>query len=53
VEVYSLRGERILSAEMIGERMQEFMMQDAPSGLYFVKIIGVDYTETIKLVKTK
>jgi hypothetical protein len=53
VEVYSMHGGRIIKELMIGEKKHEFNMLDVPTGLYFVKIIAEDHTETIKVVKTK
>ncbi|MCX6276977.1 MAG: T9SS type A sorting domain-containing protein [Bacteroidetes bacterium] len=53
IEVFDMRGERMLKAEMVGEKKHEFSMTDVPAGLYFVKIVAENYTETIKIVKTK
>jgi hypothetical protein len=48
-----MRGERVFKAEMTGEKQHEFNTADIPTGLYFVKIVADNYTETIKLVKTR
>ena len=48
-----MRGERVFKAEMVGEKLHEFSTSEMPTGLYFVKIIADDYTETVKLVKTR
>jgi hypothetical protein len=53
VEVYGMRGNKVLSAQMIGEKKHEFATSDLPAGLYFVKLVADDYTETIKLIKTR
>jgi hypothetical protein len=53
VEIFSMRGERVLASQMIGEQRHEFVTADLPSGLYFVKLVADDYTETIKLIKTR
>jgi hypothetical protein len=53
VEIYSMRGEPILQALMIGEKQHEFNTSALPTGLYFVKLTGSDFTQTIKLVKTR
>ena len=53
VEIYGMRGERILSTRMIGEKRHEFVTSGLQSGLYFVKVVADDYTETIKLIKTR
>jgi hypothetical protein len=52
VEIYSMNGARMMSANMIGEKQHEFRTADLPSGLYFVKVYADQYVETIKLVKT-
>jgi hypothetical protein len=52
VEIFGLRGERVMTAEMIGERKHEFSLSGMPVGLYFVKVIAGDNVETIKLIKT-
>jgi hypothetical protein len=53
VEIYSMRGERVISAHMAGEQRHEFITSELPTGLYFVKVVGENYTETIKLVKSR
>jgi hypothetical protein len=53
VEVYSTRGEKILTESMIGEKDHEFRFSEMPPAMYFVKVVADDYVETIKLVKTR
>ncbi|MCX6277642.1 MAG: choice-of-anchor J domain-containing protein [Bacteroidetes bacterium] len=53
VEIYSIRGERVIHNGMIGERKHEFSMRGFSQGVYFVKIVADDHAETIKLVKTR
>lgn len=53
VEVYGMRGNRVLASQMIGEKQHEFSTSDLPVGLYFVKVVAEDYTETIKLIVTR
>jgi hypothetical protein len=50
VEVYGMRGERVMTGEMIGEKRHEFWLPNLPPGLYFVKVIAGDQVETLKLV---
>jgi hypothetical protein len=52
-EVYSMRGERLMTHEMVGEKKHVFWTSDLPHGLYFVKIVADEYVETIKLVKIR
>jgi hypothetical protein len=51
VEIFGIRGEKILSKEVPAEKYQEFSLTDAPVGLYFVRVYAGDKAETIKLVK--
>jgi hypothetical protein len=51
IEIYGLRGDKILTAEMAGEKKHEFSINSMPVGLYFVKVIAGDHVETIKLIK--
>lgn len=53
VEIYSMRGDKVLTSQMIGEKQHEFVTSGLPAGLYFVKLVAEDYTETIKLIKTR
>ncbi|MCX6277861.1 MAG: T9SS type A sorting domain-containing protein [Bacteroidetes bacterium] len=51
VEIFGMRGDKVLSSQMIGEKKHEFVASALPAGLYFVKVVADDYTETIKLIK--
>ena len=53
VEVYGMRGDKVMTAEMIGEKKHEFSLTEMPVGLYFVKVVADNYVETIKLIKTR
>lgn len=53
VEIYTMRGDKVLTSQMIGEKTHEFATSDLPVGLYFVKVIADDYTETIKLIRSR
>ncbi len=53
IEVFSMQGARVASAQMTGGRSQELSVAGLPDGLYFVKIVSGDHTETVKLVKTR
>ncbi len=53
VEVYGMHGAKVLVSKMIGEKQHEFVTSQLPVGIYFVKVVADDYTETIKLVKTR
>ena len=51
VEVYGMRGERVMASTMTGEKRHQFSLSDAPFGIYFVKIAAGDVIETTKLIK--
>ena len=53
IEIYGMRGDRLMTREMIGEKKHEFWTSDLPYGLYFVKVVADNYVETFKLVKTR
>jgi hypothetical protein len=51
VEVFTVRGDRVMTASMTGEKQHEFNSSGLKAGLYFVKIVEDGDTETLKLVK--
>ena len=53
VDVFGMRGDKVLTSEMTGEKKHEFTLSQLPAGLYFVKVVAGEYTETIKLVVTR
>jgi Secretion system C-terminal sorting domain len=53
VEIYGMRGERVMNTELTGEKIHEFLLSDLLQGLYFVKVLADDYVETFKMVITR
>jgi hypothetical protein len=53
IEVYGMRGEKIMSDQMAGMKIREFSISGISSGVYFVKVVTGEYVETIKLIKTQ
>ncbi len=51
VEVYTMRGDKVMNETMIGEKQHDFGFSQMPAGLYFVKVVADGYVETMKLVK--
>jgi len=51
VEIYSMRGEKILSENFIGEPKHEFSLSNRPVGIYFILVIAGERIETGKIVK--
>jgi hypothetical protein len=54
VEIYSMRGERLLSSGMMSMQQKlELSIADYPAGLYFVKVASGNLVETFKVIKTR
>ena len=53
VEVYTMRGVKILTSAMNGEWKLELSISEMPVGLYFVKVIADDRVETFKLIRSR
>ncbi|HNY03818.1 MAG TPA: T9SS type A sorting domain-containing protein, partial [Bacteroidales bacterium] len=53
VEIYGMRGDKVMTGEMREERSHPFHVNDLPEGLYFVKVAADGYGEIFKLVKTR
>ncbi|MCK9420988.1 MAG: PKD domain-containing protein [Bacteroidales bacterium] len=51
VEVYGMRGDKVLSEVLNGERRHEFLISDRPMGVYFIRVISENTTETAKIIK--
>jgi hypothetical protein len=51
VEIFSMRGEKVMTETIIGEKMNDFRFSDMATGLYFVKVVADGYVETMKLIK--
>jgi hypothetical protein len=51
VEIYAMRGEKVITAEMRGEQTDEFSLSERPSGLYFIRVVNGDRIMTGKIIK--
>ena len=51
VEIYSARGEKLLTEELTGARKHLFSISDKPVGVYFIRVITEMGVETVKLIK--
>jgi hypothetical protein len=51
VEVFTVRGDRVMTGSMIVEKQHAFNASDLKAGIYFVKIVAGGHVETMKLVK--
>ncbi|HPS63696.1 MAG TPA: T9SS type A sorting domain-containing protein, partial [Bacteroidales bacterium] len=52
-DVYSMTGDRVLSADLTGDIRRSMSLGHMPDGIYFIKIFSSQHTETIKLVKSR
>ncbi|MCX6278375.1 MAG: T9SS type A sorting domain-containing protein, partial [Bacteroidetes bacterium] len=51
VNVYGIMGEKILTATLTSEHKHAFSLSDRPSGVYFIRVITGDKSETLKIIK--
>ena len=51
IEVFSIRGEKVMAETITGEKVHEFRFSDMAPGLYFVKVVADGYVAMIKLIK--
>lgn len=53
VEIYGMHGNKMMTERITGDNRHEFNVTDLPAGIYFVRIVAENHSETIKLVKTR
>jgi hypothetical protein len=51
VDIFGIRGEKLYSETLLGERKREFSLSDKPVGVYFVRVRTDGNVETAKLIK--
>ncbi|MEI7982814.1 MAG: T9SS type A sorting domain-containing protein, partial [Bacteroidota bacterium] len=51
VDIYGIYGEKVLTTILNTERKHEFSLSDGPSGVYFIRVVTSDKTETLKIIK--
>jgi hypothetical protein len=51
VEIYGMKGEKVLAKELTGRKTHDFSLSEVPSGLYFVRVFAGEKAETMKLIK--
>jgi hypothetical protein len=51
VDVYGIRGEKILTKVLNGEHNYGFSLSDKRSGVYFIRVITGDNSQTTKVIK--
>jgi hypothetical protein len=53
VEIFGMRGEKVLSETLSGETVHEFSVSDIPEGIYIVKVVAGETVFTSKLIRTR
>jgi hypothetical protein len=51
VEIYGMKGERILTSEMTEVRKQEFSLEGRAEGIYLVRIVADEGMKTVRVLK--
>jgi hypothetical protein len=51
LEIYNMHGEKVLISAMTGVKKKLFSLSELPPGIYLVRIVSGDLTETAKLIK--
>lgn len=51
VEIYGMRGDKVLTEVMNGVRKHEFSLANRSTGLYFIRVISGNKSETVKIIK--
>lgn len=51
VTVYGMRGEKVLTEVINGNRKHELSLSNSPAGIYFIRVITGDKAETAKIIK--
>jgi hypothetical protein len=51
VEVFGMRGEKVLAKVLAGERKYEFSLADLPAGIYFIRVISASKAVSLKIIK--
>jgi hypothetical protein len=51
VEIYGMRGEKILNDQFTGEKKHEFSLESNPTGIYFIRVFCGDNLGSQKIIK--
>ncbi|MEI7980272.1 MAG: T9SS type A sorting domain-containing protein [Bacteroidota bacterium] len=51
MDIYNIWGEKVLTATLNGEKKHEFSLSDKATGVYFIRMIFGDKTESLKIIK--
>jgi uncharacterized repeat protein (TIGR03803 family) len=51
IEIYGMRGEKILNDQFTGEKRHEFSLESNPTGIYFIRVFCGDNLGSQKIIK--
>jgi hypothetical protein len=51
VEIYGMRGDRMMNAQFTGEKKHEFSLSGKPTGIYFIRAVSGEASGTSKIIK--
>jgi hypothetical protein len=51
IEIYGMRGERLLNEQFSGEKKHEFSLNGKPSGIYFIRVQCREVSGSVKIIK--
>ena len=51
IEIYEMRGEKLLSRQLSGESKHEFSLQGKPNGIYIMRFVSEGVTATVRIIK--
>ena len=51
IEVFGMQGDKLITKELSGTAAHEFELSGRPAGIYYVRLISGNQTETVKIIK--
>jgi len=51
VEIFGIRGDKIMTTLLSGEQSHEFSLSDRPKGIYFIRVINGNKAASAKIIK--
>jgi hypothetical protein len=51
IEIYEMRGERLQTQQLYGERKHEFSLEGKPNGIYIIRFVTEGASATVRIIK--
>jgi uncharacterized protein (TIGR02145 family) len=51
IEIYGMRGEKLLNKQLAGARKHELSLQGKPAGIYFIRVLNGEISGSVKIIK--